>query len=52
MPQRFGFTKTLGNSRISHGIVPPNYILDLTIAQLNRTQKPADQSIPWAASAI
>ena len=27
------------------GIVPPDYILDLTIKQLNRTQKPADQSL-------
>ena len=27
------------------GIVPPDYILDLTIEQLNRAHKPADQSI-------
>jgi uncharacterized protein (DUF885 family) len=27
------------------GIVPPDYILDLTLAQLNATLKPADQSL-------
>jgi uncharacterized protein (DUF885 family) len=51
MARLSGFAQQLDDNteRMQHdagiGIVPPDYILDLTIAQLERAQKPADQAL-------